>query len=360
MLKNLINGILILCLGGIYLSCKEENNRIFNGEIVLIAENHSDIDTLTGNEIKLDGIYTGQISVYDTLILFSSYLYPGHLSLLFDIKTGKQIREMIKIGQGPDEFVTPTTSGQLDIDSTVCSWIYDWGKQRCVAVDWINNSQNKIIELSHLVNNRQMIFTGIFILNDSLLLAYNQGEQMFLSESNNTLVPPIHRLFNYRTGGEEIVRHDIFNNFQYNEIKPPQLCLVSSDCIKPDNTKVAMSMMYFRQLNILDIATGKITGYRFKDTPDFDILRKGSPVKELQTYCTGAYADDDLIYSVNINEKNTTIDVFDWNGIYKRKLFLDTMVYNIALDPVNKYLYALVSGEDDEEVYRYDVSYLYK
>jgi hypothetical protein len=32
----------------------------------------------------------------------------------------------------------------------------------------------------------------------------------------------------------------------------------------------------------------------------------------------------------------------------------------ITLDPVNKYLYITTTGEDEEEIYRYDVSYLYR
>ncbi|MDR2287277.1 MAG: hypothetical protein LBE04_07370 [Prevotellaceae bacterium] len=49
------------------------------------------------------------------------------------------------------------------------------------------------------------------------------------------------------------------------------MCLYSMDKMKPDKTKIAMGLRYLRQINIMDIETGKVTGYRVKDTPDFNI-----------------------------------------------------------------------------------------
>jgi hypothetical protein len=64
-------------------------------------------------------------------------------------------------------------------------------------------------------------------------------------------------------------------------------------------------------------------------------------------------------YRIGKRGRNT-VNVFDWDGNFIRKIFLDKIILNIALDPVNKYLYVDTTGEDEEEIYRYDVSYLYK
>jgi hypothetical protein len=57
----------------------------------------------------------------------------------------------------------------------------------------------------------------------------------------------------------------------YNKRLMPPMCLYSMDKMKPDKTKIAMGLRYLRQINIMDIETGKVTGYRVKDTPDFNI-----------------------------------------------------------------------------------------
>ena len=87
------------------------------------------------------------------------------------------------------------------------------------------------------------------------------------------------------------------------------------------------------------------------------------------------FVDNDFIYGV-LNERKykliddeyqlvggndkTTLYVFDWNGNFKKELILDKGMESIALDPVNKHLYVLTDGAEDEEVYRYDVKYLYE
>jgi hypothetical protein len=51
---------------------------------------------------------------------------------------------------------------------------------------------------------------------------------------------------------------------------------------------------------------------------------------------------------------------FDWDGNFIRKILLDKTVLTFTLDPANKCLYIDTVGEDEEEIYRYDVNYLYK
>jgi hypothetical protein len=335
-------------------SCKE-NIEIFKGDIVFV-EVPASVDTLYGNELKLDGIYTGSVCVYDSLILFSSHKYPDYSIYVFNTKTGKQISSVVRKGDGADEFVTSGFSEQFQIDSRVCLWIYDWSRKKCVLVDLIDNSQREKIDISGLKTERDMPFGRIFILNDSLLLTFNQGEDSFSEEKH--LTPPLYRIFNYRTN-KKITEYEAYNSFKYNEQMPPQSCLFSLDRIKPDRTKLVMAMLYLHQINIMDIETGKINGYRFKNTPDFDILRDGSHF-EGKLYYYYVCVDDDLIYGVIQNEKDTMVDVFDWHGNLIKRLILDKKMESVALDPVNKYLYILTIGEDDEEIYRYDVSYLYK
>ena len=46
----------------------------------------------------------------------------------------------------------------------------------------------------------------------------------------------------------------------------------SNDACKPDGTKVVQAMLYLPQLNILDVETGQVVGFRMKGAPDFSIF----------------------------------------------------------------------------------------
>jgi hypothetical protein len=338
-------------------SCKEKE-KIFNGDVVIVSSPYL-ARPLEGVELKLDGIYTGALSAYDSLIYFSSGLFPDYMTYVFNTKTGKHISSVARRGQGPDEFVGLTAAAQHYVDSSICMWFFDYNKKECLLIDMINNSIKKRFSISKLKNERAFPFGRVFILNDSLLLAFNQGDDMY---DDGILKSPSYHIFNYLTN-EEVVKYEIYNSFRYNKRLMPPMCLYSQDRMKSDRTKIAMGLYYLRQINIMDIETGKITGYRVKNTPDFDILKENSAF-EYVTYYLWTCVDDDYIFALlsNNDETSTVIDVFDWNGNFKKELVLDKGIIDftsIGLDPVNKCLYIITDGEEEEVVYRYDVSYLY-
>jgi hypothetical protein len=338
-------------------SCKEKE-KIFNGDVVIVFSPYYGMP-LDGVKLKLDGIYTGTLNAYDSLIYFSSDLFGDYLTYVFNTKTGKHISSVARRGQGPDEFVALTAAAQHYVDSSICMWFFDYNKKECLLIDMVNNSVKKRFGISKLKNERAFPFSRVFILNDSLLLAFNQGDDMY---NDGILTPPLYQIFNYRTN-EEVAKYEIYNSFRYNNRLEPPICLYSQDRMKPDRTKVAMGLHYLRQINIMDIETGKVTGYRVENTPDFDILTENSAF-EYVSYYLWTCVDDDYIFALlsNKDETGTVIDVFDWNGNFIRELVLDKRIINsgsIGIDPVNKYLYIITEGKEEEVVYRYDVSYLY-
>jgi hypothetical protein len=141
---------------------------------------------------------------------------------------------------------------------------------------------------------------------------------------------------------------------------------MSMDRIKPDdNTKLVMAMFSMDQINIMDVTTGEIKGYRNKNSPDFNYLKD---IDNIKNYYLDVCVDDKYIYGLYLNGKNglgstaNILHVFDWDGNFIRKIVLDkTVLYlSMGFDPVKKYLYIDTLGEDDEEIYRYDLSYLYR
>jgi hypothetical protein len=207
---------------------------------------------------------------------------------------------------------------------------------------------------------------SIFILNDSLFLGRNQGEKLY--QGDGSFLPPAYHIYNAKTK-ERIKSYKPYNAFvplsdEFYKKSLHTQGFNSMDRIKPDdNSKLAMGMQLMDQINIMDIATGEIKGYRNKNSPDFNYLR--DDVDIVKRYYEDICVDDKYIYGLYSNGKfwdGNILNVFDWDGNFIRKIVLDRTAINLSmtLDPVNKYLYIDTLSEDDEEIYRYDVSYLYK
>ena len=69
-----------------------------------------------------------------------------------------------------------------------------------------------------------------------------------------------------------------------------------NDACKPDGTKVVQAMLYLPQLNILDVETGQVVGFRMKGAPDFSIFEDEKDVYNI--YYIGVQADDNYIYAL--------------------------------------------------------------
>jgi hypothetical protein len=325
---------------------------------MFIIDNKPETDILYGERVKLDGLYTGFMAVYDSVIVFSTsqYLTLNCIALAFNLKTGKQINTLVKVGLGADEYASATTTLQFFVDSDgLKMWFYDYFiKKICLLINITDNTVTDSIDISWLKEERAEPSSRFFILNDSLFLAFNMEETSYTNE--NIVLPHIWSLYNYKTG-EKLRQYNAFNESKFLE---EFFGFNSEDQLKPDHTKFVMPMEFFRQINIVDIQTGEIKGYMFKDSPDYSIIAE-KRADELKTYYFRACVDNDFIYAAIQEENDIFIDVFDWNGNYTRRLGLDKKMEEfVTLDPVNKYLYITITGEEEEEIYRYDVSYLYK
>jgi hypothetical protein len=275
--------------------------------------------------------------------------------LVFNLKTGEQIGSLIKVGGGPGEYTMATTTRQFHIDKEIKMWFYDYFvKKICFLVDVTNNTVSGSVDISWLKNDRKEPSSRFFFFNDSLFLVFNMEEPAYTHE--NIGLPPVWSLYNYKTG-EKLRQYDVFNRFRY---EVSYFSLSSEDQLKPDNSKLVMPMWYCRQINIVNIQTGEIKGYSFDNGfPDYTVMEERR--SESKRYYFRACVDNDFIYAAMKEGDNVVFDIFDWDGNYLKRLFLDkNMDEFMALDAVNKYLYILTIGEKEEEIYRYDVSYLYK
>jgi hypothetical protein len=291
---------------------------------------------------------------------------------VFNIKTGKFLYPLCKRGLGPNEFPEFTWTTQFAYGEPSYLWVRkERGRDECVLVNL--EKQGDIVKQKmdiKIDTDFEHSFAAVFILNDSLFIASNQGEKLY--HGNGSFRPPAYSIYNSHTKGK-IKSYNPYNGFipvsdkffvgwWYVD------CYYSMDRIKPDKSKIAMGMRVVDQINIIDLTTGIIKGYRSTGTPDFEYLRHDPD--DYKIYYVHLCVDDRYIYGIRsvIGRRkvgfgnSNTINVFDWDGNFIRKIVLDKTAIEITLDPVNKYLYTDVSeaDKDEEEIYRYDVSYLYK
>jgi hypothetical protein len=362
----LFSVLLVSCVA--FISCKEKDYTYFYGETIIVDTNVKP-DTLYGKKIELDGIYTGDMWAYDTLIGFTTDQFPDYFMHIFNINTGKFLYPLCRRGIGPGEFPSIAYTDQWVYEKRLGYWIRkESGKDECVLVnlekpgDAIEQKMDIKIETEF-----QSSFGFVFILNDSLFLANNQGEEQYYEEG--TFIPPAYHLYNSRTK-EKIKTYRMYNGFipisdKFFKQWRYKVCYGSYDRIKPDDrSKLAMGMLHIDQINILDLKTGEIKGYKNKTSPDFGYLKDYDIYRLYYSYIL---VDDRYIYGLYSDTEygarkweGNIVNVFDWNGNFIKKILLDKIALAIALDPVNKYLYLDSVGEDEEEIYRYDVSYLYK
>jgi hypothetical protein len=351
-----------------FISCKEKDYTYFYGETIIVDTNVKP-DTLYGKKIELDGIYTGNMWIYDTLIGFASSKFPDYYMHVFNVNTGRFLYPLCKRGTGPGEFPSITYTNQLVYEEQLYYWIRkEDGRDECVLVnlerpgDVIKRKTDIKIETEFLAS-----FGFVFILNDSLFIANQQGEQQY--HGDGPFTAPAYYLYNSDTK-DRIKTYKMYNGFipvlnNFFDRGGEFICYRSYDRIKPDDkSKIAIGMMHIDQINILNLKTGEMKGYRNKTSPDFGYLKD---IDNYRLYYSYILVDDRYIYGLYSDTEyrlrkweSNTVNIFDWDGNFIRKILLDKTALKIALDPVNKYLYLDTVGEYDEEIYRYDVSYLYK
>lgn len=140
----------------------------------------------------------------------------------------------------------------------------------------------------------------------------------------------------------------------------PEAFFYSNEAFKPDGSKIAQVMLNIAQLNILDLTTGEVVGYRIKGSPDYTIFEKKH--KTLNDFYLRVQADDNYIYASywgkspwDIKEIPfiNTIHVFDWQGEFIQIIKTDQTIGQIALDRVRNRLYTMDLSTD--QVYYLDL-----
>lgn len=348
-------------------SCsKSVDGEFFNGTIKDILEPLSN-ECLKGNRLVIEDIYTGNMGAFDTLIFFFSNKYPDDYMSMFNTYTGNNLGFYCPKGGGPDDFYSISNMEQFVVENeSVKLWINDFNKNKISLLNLSNSATTHHTELDDVIDfgwrssPYDTPFNFIFVCGDKLLY---KNSPIFNSVCESNYTPSKYSLYDHKN--KRIVReYELYKQpvYNLNKIIENGDYLHSIDRIKPDNKKIAMGMWMFPQINILDIETGELKGFRINKDIDFNYVINTH--KKLRLYYKAISVDDTYIYALysdafiedgleGYRAPANKIHIFDWNGNFVRKITLDQKILAMTLDPVRKYLYCI---NTEDIIYYYDLS----
>jgi hypothetical protein len=358
----------LVVFGIISCDVKVNDSDIFNGEIKVIDDTVKSIAELQSYEIILDGITYGLPTIYDSLMFFYVGSKTNMHYTVFNLKTGKHIGDFCPRGQGPGEaraissihqfykengelktlltapynfkLVVWNISKTLENNKTVWDFIpYDWRKCHAEPHNYVSR-----------LNDKEFI-------GKVQSLCMNPDDYCTIST-----VPFYEKRDIYSDTLKR--KYTVFN--QSLRQRDSERLFGSHDCLKPDGTKIIQFMVCMQQVNMINTETGKITGYRFKESPDFsDLANFSEPFENRPAYFIRAASNDKYVYALHCNgiqEKNLkdakfVVYVFDWdcNLVKKVKLLKDGFFTGFFVDEVNNFLYTVNLHDEGETVCRYDL-----
>jgi hypothetical protein len=330
------------------------------------------VEKVTLREIELDGAFYGIPTVCDSFMIFWNYKLTKSFFNIFNLNTGEYIGDFCNRGGGPeDSYSMPyvyqvykdngTLTTLLDAANEQKLFIWDISKSielRTAVFDTVIHYERS---LSH---DRIANYLYMFRLDKDTLITLVSSD--LLSIDGDMASAPYYRK---RTiySNQQVRDYKIYNNdvIRKGESRiSPDFYYLSRDCIKPDRTKIVQGMHRLCQINIIDLASGQITGYRTKNTPDFSIFN--TDMKSI-TYYSRIQADDNYIYALHLGEEIDNhpsvkpkfphlVFIFDWNGNLIKKLDLGHPVIEFAIDGYNNLLYSM--DAEDDKLYCLDLNQL--
>lgn len=350
--------ILVLLQG-----CKETKS-YFCGDLVFVNDIHV-ADTLKGEKVNFDSLYFGLMSVSDSLMFFYNPRAKDYQYRCFNVKTGKFICHFFPIGRGANEFQNVTPIAKVYNENGDIKSLFTAINENKAGVFNITKSlEQKTTVLDTVFDfiwSEKYIkpFTHIFKYNDSTVLAYKPPTKINLTGHRYSV--PQYLKLNHKTNDTERV-YDLYNDPSVVNDKAERLnenFYASFGLLSPDGRKIAMGMNMLAQINILDIETGELKGIRISETPEFDYFK--GKLDDLRFYYKHLDVDDRCIYALYADKsysdfqkspESNIINVFDWNGNFLHKLYLNNGTDQIQLDSVNRLLYGLNFATGDVFCYR--------
>lgn len=363
-MKRIVIGILItICMVG----CKWNDTDYFNGTIQIIKDIPNTIK-LEGEKLSWvddNGFCNGRFVVHDSLAIFFNPTLPSAFFAIGDLKSKRSFGPFCLKGRGPIESISLHPIYEVFEEvGQLKAVLFAPNEDRFMIWNISESLLQKTTIFDSIIPFKWRLevsspFLNIYPLNSNEIIAYVLPKE----NGNNAASLPYYQALNMQNSELKKKLGTFIKPIHNLEMLDFQAQLFrSQDCIKPDNTKIAQSMSYLNQLNIVDISSGDVTGFRVEDTPNFSIFV--NKMSHADKYYCDSCADDNYIYSLYAGnpifpedgkfKQARFLHVFNWEGQLVGKYDLGHEVDNINIDRQNNLLYAI--NVRTEEFYKYNLS----
>lgn len=345
--------ILSVVLAFTCISChRNDDSAYFNGDIIRVSNSQIRECDVTLKEISLNGANYGWVAVYDSLMFFMNPKLSNSFYNVFNVNTGEELGTFCAKGGGPDEVAALGPIFQFfKEDDDLKTLLFAPNEERLLI--W-NISQSlkqgktimdRTIPYTWRTENQGACYHEMFLQDKDIL--FTKVSAFPIGDDDATL--PIWQKRTINTN-KCLSTYNIYKQTIKNNKSSiiPEAFYYSNDAFKPDGTKIVQVMTHFPQLNIIDVQTGKVVGYRMDENVDFTIFEGKGDIKG---YFSEVKVDDNYIYASywgkiswgNIN----TIYVFNWRGEVVCKINTDHAVNRLWVDSIRNRLYAIDPTNDD-------------
>ena len=357
---------LIFLLGILLYGCSssayENDADYFNGKIKEVNDKSCQTKNVAWKELILNGPNYGEVYVHDSIMVFYNSKLGDKFFNVFHVDTGEELGRFCEKGNGLNEVIacSPMYSFfQEEGELRTLLWaphnnkLWDWNitqslKQQKTIVKDIPYPWRK--------ENNGVFYENMYALTVDSLLVKNPAKGIYYDGDETTL--PFYQKRTISTN-QQIKKYDIYKQIIKNEDAYilDEFFFNSSDAIKPDGSKLVMAMRNLPQINIINLKTGEVCGYRLKGGDGFSVFKGDGNMK---IHYQRVHADDHYIYASYLGKNRDsdprsgepstqTIHVFDWEGNMRYKLMIEGEdgAGKFFVDTVRNRLYSVHDNKDE-------------
>lgn len=336
-------------------SCQSDTEYFLNGGYSYV-DDRVETCRIQGTEVPgSDGYDAIRIAICDTLGFFYSWKYPDGFVSVLHVETGEEFGVYCPKGRGPLE-----TTGM----SPIHDLRYERGMLRAEILD-VHRQRLLVWNITESLDKGRTIYDTVSPMTTKTIYQWCSkidNERYFTCsaaipfEDIREVVAPKYAVVSLMDGRKEreyqLFRDSILAVTSLGKWLMPDFVAMEYD-MKPDRSKVVMGMAHYPQINILDLDSGELHGYRYKALHSVTTARR-------IWYYASVCCDDEHVYALynavdlsdfQSNTQSSVVHVFDWNGDLTQKLDLNGCFDQIYLD--NGYIYALNRRKG---VVRYELS----
>lgn len=329
------------------IGCKKyENNKFTTKYIKEEAVEYS----LSPQLLPIDILNPTGIVAIDTFLVFVQR-HENKIIKVYSVNDYKILGNFLRKGNGPNEIVLFTRFNQFfQQNNESLLWIQSYPNFMGLL------NINKSIKNNNTFFEKKVDFTksndmknifeesnAVFELSDSVfLLTKDPIRSQTFKENTN----PFYVKLNYCS-------NIVYDTIYINNLKGINFenNLIYSDypVIKPNRDKIALFYTYMDAIIIIDLNTKNKTKIGLSNMG----LNTKYAIEQKKQIHYEAFATDSLLFGLRKDKNNNSVlYTYDWNGVFKYKLYLNANVLYFSINEKNKTLYGI---DEDDHILAYDL-----